>query len=61
VVRDRDELRVPLLLETMPSPKEFKRAIRGVSQRMAAFVTAFRALQLQHSVLTVAASPPQRS
>ena len=31
IIKDKDEVLVPLLLETMPSPKEFRDAIESLS------------------------------
>ena len=53
VVRNKDELKLPLLLETMPSAQEFKDAIASLSPEQQRFATAYRAMQLEGSVFGV--------
>lgn len=57
IVRDRDALQLPVVLDPIPSPKDFAKAISSISPRMKAFAQAFRALQLSKSVLAIAAIP----
>merc|ERR1719503_321126 len=52
IVRDKDELKIPLELSTIPTPKEFKDAIESLSPEQQRFAKAFRAMQLE-SVLNL--------
>ena len=54
IVKDKDDLRIPLALETMPSAKEFKDAIESLSPEQRAFAKAYRAMQLEGTVFAVA-------
>lgn len=55
VIKDKDELKIPLMLETMPSAKEFKDAISSLSQEQQRFCKAYRSKQLASSVFAVCA------
>jgi hypothetical protein len=44
--QNKDELKIPLLLETIPTPKEFKSAISSLSPEQQRFCKAFRSMQL---------------
>jgi len=55
IVRDKDELRIPLRVAALPSPKEFKDAVASLSPEQAAFARAFRAMQLECSVFALLA------
>ena len=46
IVKNRDDLKIPLLLETIPTPKEFKDAIESLSPEQRAFCEAYRKMQL---------------
>ncbi len=50
IVQNKDELLLPLLLETIPTPKEFRDAIESLSPEQQRFAKAFRAMQLERSV-----------
>jgi hypothetical protein len=53
IVRNKDEVIIPLLLKDIPSPKEFKDAIRSLSPEQQRFAKAFRGMQLGSSVFGV--------
>jgi hypothetical protein len=53
VLRDKDDLKLPLLLEQLPTPKEFRNAIASLSPEQQAFAKGFRAMQLQSSLLGI--------
>lgn len=46
IIQNKDELKIPLLLETIPTPKEFKDAIASLSPEQQRFCKAFRSMQL---------------
>jgi hypothetical protein len=53
ILQNKDELKIPLLLETMPTPKEFRDAIESMSPEQQRFCKAFRSMQLEGSVFAV--------
>lgn len=53
ILRNKDELRVPLLLNEIPTAVEFKDAIGSLSPEQQRFAKAFRSMQLESSVLGV--------
>lgn len=53
IVQDKDELVIPLLLEEIPTAKEFKDAIRSLSPEQQRFAEAFRSMQLGSSVMGI--------
>jgi hypothetical protein len=53
ILQNKDELIIPLLLEQMPSPKEFKDDIQSLSPEQKRFAKAFRNMQLSSSVFGV--------
>lgn len=46
IIQNKDDLKIPLLLETLPTPKEFKDAIESLSPEQQRFCKAFRSMQL---------------
>lgn len=46
IIENKDDLKIPLLLETIPSAKEFKDAIESLSPEQQRFAKAFRSMQL---------------
>lgn len=54
IVQNKDELFIPLFLEPLPTPKEFKDAIQSLSLEQREFAQAFRAMQLESSVFALA-------
>jgi len=60
IIKDRDELSIPLALSQLPSPAAFADAITSLSPQQRRFATALRAAQLQSSltgVLVLAIKP----
>ena len=53
IVQNKDEVLIPLLLDQLPTPKEFKDAIESLSPEQQEFAKAFRDAQLESSVLGV--------
>eukprot|EP00039_Didymoeca_costata_P025237 m.12678 g.12678 ORF g.12678 m.12678 type:complete len:946 (+) comp4710_c0_seq1:102-2939(+) len=53
IVRNKDEIIIPLLLETLPTAKEFKEAIESLSPEMRRFAKAFRSMQLASTLFGV--------
>jgi hypothetical protein len=54
VIANKDELNIPLMLETVPTPKEFRDAIDSLSPEQQAFCKAYRGMQLASSVFALA-------
>jgi hypothetical protein len=54
IVQNKDDLSLPLMLETIPTPKEFADAIESLSPEQQAFAKAFRAMQLESTLFGVA-------
>lgn len=50
VIKNKDELRIPLLMETIPTPKEFRDAIESMSPEQQRFCKAYRAMQLESTL-----------
>lgn len=53
IVQNKDELIIPLLLEQLPTSKEFKDAIASLSPEQQNFAKAFRSMQLESSVFGI--------
>ena len=53
IVKDKDELSIPLLLEQLPTPKVFRDAIASLSPEQRRFAQALRSMQLEGSVFGV--------
>jgi len=53
IVKDKDELIIPLILEPLPTPKAFRDAIESLSPEMQRFAKAFRAMQLESTLFAV--------
>ena len=53
IVKDRDEVLVPLALSEIPTPKEFKDAIASLSPEQQRFAKAFRGMQLESTLFGV--------
>jgi hypothetical protein len=53
IVKDKDDLKIPLLLETIPTPKEFHDAIESMSPEQQRFCKAFRGMQLASTLFGV--------
>merc|ERR1719491_1234203 len=53
IVQNKDELKIPLDLSTIPTPKEFKDAIESLSPEQQNFAKAFRSMQLESTLFGV--------
>jgi hypothetical protein len=53
IIQNKDEVLIPLLLNELPTPKEFKDAIKSLSPEQQRFAKAFRSMQLESSVFGV--------
>jgi hypothetical protein len=53
VLQNKDEVMIPLLLNELPTAKEFKDAISSLSPEQQQFAKAFRGMQLESSVFGV--------
>eukprot|EP00754_Rhynchopus_humris_P031236 Rhum_TRINITY_DN15326_c0_g1::Rhum_TRINITY_DN15326_c0_g1_i2::g.151842::m.151842 len=54
IVQNKETLRIPLMLEALPTPKAFKRAISSLSPEQQRFAKTYRSLQLQGTLFVVA-------
>lgn len=54
IIQNKDELIIPLILETIPAPQEFRDAIESLSPEQQAFCKAYRKMQLAGSLFAVA-------
>ena len=54
IVQNKDEVIIPLLLEQLPTPKEFRDATRSLSPEQREFAQEFRSMQLESSVFALA-------
>mmetsp|Transcript_12944 Transcript_12944/g.19979 ORF Transcript_12944/g.19979 Transcript_12944/m.19979 type:complete len:956 (-) Transcript_12944:102-2969(-) len=50
IIQNKDEIMIPLLLNELPTAKEFKDAIKSLSPEQQRFARAYRSMQLQSSV-----------
>ena len=53
ILQNKDEVLIPLLLNELPTPKEFKDAISSLSPEQQRFAKSFRGMQLASSVFGV--------
>ncbi|RYG65025.1 hypothetical protein EON64_12785, partial [archaeon] len=53
ILQNKDEFVLPLLLEPIPTPKQFRDAIASLSPEQQRFAQAFRSMQLEGSLFTV--------
>ena len=60
LLENKDYLKIPIFLEQLPTPKEFKDAIKSLSPEQQSFAKAYRSMQLEGSVfglLTIQLKP----
>lgn len=50
IIQNKDDLEIPLMLETIPTPKEFRDAIESMSPEQQRFCKAYRAMQLESTL-----------
>eukprot|EP00308_Calcidiscus_leptoporus_P011902 CAMPEP_0119367568 /NCGR_PEP_ID=MMETSP1334-20130426/14339_1 /TAXON_ID=127549 /ORGANISM="Calcidiscus leptoporus, Strain RCC1130" /LENGTH=721 /DNA_ID=CAMNT_0007384007 /DNA_START=33 /DNA_END=2195 /DNA_ORIENTATION=+ len=53
VVQNKDELTIPLLLDQLPTAKEFRDAVESLSPEQQRFARAYRSMQLEGSLFAV--------
>ena len=53
IIQNKDDLLIPLILETIPTPKEFKDAISSLSPEQKRFAQAFRGMQLNSTLFGI--------
>jgi len=53
VLRNRDELQLPLWLDMLPPPKEFKAKVKSLSPEQQRFANAYRSMQLSGTLFAV--------
>ncbi|MCC7537080.1 MAG: hypothetical protein IT379_12740 [Deltaproteobacteria bacterium] len=53
IVQNKDLLKIPLMLEAIPTPKEFRDAIESLSPEQQRFAKAFRGMQLESTLFGV--------
>ncbi|MBK6533801.1 MAG: hypothetical protein IPF99_30715 [Deltaproteobacteria bacterium] len=53
IVQNKDVLSIPLMLEQIPTPKEFRDAIESLSPEQQRFAKAFRGMQLESTLFGV--------
>jgi len=53
IIKNKDELKIPLMFEQIPTPKQFNDAIESLSPEQQNFAKAFRSLQLEATLFGV--------
>jgi hypothetical protein len=53
ILQNKDLLKIPLMLEQIPTPKEFRDAIESLSPEQQRFAKAFRGMQLESTLFAV--------
>jgi hypothetical protein len=53
IIQNKDELSIPLMLEQIPTPKEFLAALESLSPEQQAFCKAYRQMQLESTLFGV--------
>lgn len=53
LLQNKDELSIPLLLETIPNAKQFKESIDSLSPEQQRFAKAYRAMQLESTLFGI--------
>jgi len=53
IVQNKDEIKIPLTMETIPTPKEFRDAIESLSLEQQRFAKAYRSMQLSSTLFGV--------
>jgi len=54
IVRNKDDLLIPLLTETIPTQKEFKKAIKSMSKTQQRFAEQYRSMQMGKTIFAMA-------
>jgi len=53
IIKDKDELKIPLDMNTIPTPKEFRDAIESLSPEQQRFARAIRSMQLASTLFGI--------
>jgi len=53
IIQNKDDLKLPLLLETIPTPKEFQDAVESLSPEQQRFAKSYRAMQLESTLFGI--------
>ena len=53
IIQNKDDLLIPLLLETIPTPKEFRKSVESLSPEQRAFAKSFRAMKLASTLFAI--------
>lgn len=53
IIQNKDDLKIPLSLEQLPTPKEFKDSIQSLSPEQQRFARAYRSMQLAQTIFAV--------
>eukprot|EP00475_Leptophrys_vorax_P036225 TRINITY_DN60812_c0_g1_i1.p1 TRINITY_DN60812_c0_g1~~TRINITY_DN60812_c0_g1_i1.p1 ORF type:complete len:946 (+),score=253.54 TRINITY_DN60812_c0_g1_i1:36-2840(+) len=53
IIENKDDLKIPLMLETIPTAKQFRDAISSLSPEQQRFAKAYRSMQLESTVFGV--------
>jgi len=53
IIKNKDDLRIPLLMETLPTPKAFKDATASLSPEQKRFCKSYRSMQLSSSLFGI--------
>lgn len=53
IIKNKEELLIPLLLETIPNAKQFREAISSLSPEQQRFAKAYRSMQLESTLLGI--------
>jgi len=53
IIQNRDDLKIPLLLDTIPTPKKFRDSIESLSPEQKAFCKAYRQLQIASTLFGI--------
>ena len=53
IIKNKDDLLIPLLTEVIPTPKAFAKSIESLSENQRAFAKAFRSMQLESTLFSM--------
>ena len=54
IMQNKDEVKIPLIMTTIPTPKEFRKQVSSLSPEQQAFAKAYRKMQLSGTLFAVA-------
>uniref|UniRef100_A0A6B2KY13 TerB-C domain-containing protein n=1 Tax=Arcella intermedia TaxID=1963864 RepID=A0A6B2KY13_9EUKA len=53
IIQNKDDLKIPLMVETIPTPKQFRDAIESLSPEQQRFAKAYRSMQLSGTLFSI--------